>query len=811
VLEKLRETTTPLETIARLERELSEARRSNEALRCELQSQVCLQASLLQSDERFRSLTAISVDWYWEQDEHLRFRVFNGGQLAGMRGPDRSVWLGRLRWELPGIKSDDPIWAAHRKVLEARQPFRNFEFERLERGELRCLSVSGEPVFDEQGNFTGYRGTGRDITEHKLKEDTLRLSMQFLHDIVENIPTAVQLLSVKDDYRFVMWNKAAEAMYGIPAHEAIGQTVHDLWPAEEAQALHRADRSLVASRCAQAVSESAMATRGRGLIRAHLRKVLLLDGAGEVAYLLVVADDITERLASESRLRKSEERFRGLTALSAGWYWEQDSALRFTHLSQKTSETPMGKTRWELDGVETDPAFWRAHRACLDRHETFHDFEYQHTSSEGKTLTVSISGEPIFDASGTFCGYRGVGTDITQRRHTEATLRASETRFRTVVGALVDAVVIRDREGRIVDCNPSAEQFFGRRLHEVRGQLEYCPAWQLFRSDGTPLGADDRPSTLARRTGQRQSDVLRYVTPAGRDVWVVSNVFPMFNEPGNGPSGYVSTLADITEIKQTKQEVLQLNIDLENRVRLRTAELETANKELETFSYSVAHDLRSPLNSIDGFSSLLQKNLAGSGGDNERVLHYLGRIRAGVRQMGELTDGLLELAQLSRANLQHERVDLGRLSHLVFAMLQERDPTRRVDREIQPGLVAVGDPALLRQVLDNLLGNAWKFTSKQAQAKIAVGSLLRPDGRMAFFVRDNGAGFDMAYADKLFGTFQRLHSPGEFSGTGIGLATVHRIITRHAGQIWAEASPGAGATFYFTLGPAVREGGDAAP
>jgi len=196
---------------------------------------------------------------------------------------------------------------------------------------------------------------------------------------------------------------------------------------------------------------------------------------------------------------------------------------------------------------------------------------------------------------------------------------------------------------------------------------------------------------------------------------------------------------------------------------------------------------------------LLDKEI-GASAATERGKHYLARIRAGAVQMGELIDALLALAQVSRTSLRRESVDLSALAETVLNAYREREPGRAAQLAIQPGLVVQGDPGLLRQVLDNLLGNAWKYSSKQPQTHIIFRRESGPDGVAVYTVRDHGAGFDMAYSDKLFGVFQRLHTASEFEGTGIGLATVHKIITRHSGRIWAESAPGQGATFYFTLG-----------
>jgi signal transduction histidine kinase len=254
----------------------------------------------------------------------------------------------------------------------------------------------------------------------------------------------------------------------------------------------------------------------------------------------------------------------------------------------------------------------------------------------------------------------------------------------------------------------------------------------------------------------------------------------------------------LDEIQKQNRELEQARSDLEQRVDARTRELATANKELEAFSYSVSHDLRAPLRAIDGFSKVLLVNYAAS--LDERGRHFLDRVRAGTRRMSELIDDLLGLARVGRKDLVRREVDVSALAGRVAAELARRDAHRAVRVEITGGLCAHADPQLLAIVLENLMGNAWKFTGKVPAPCIEVSQ----DGngaRGAFYVRDNGAGFDMAYADKLFGAFQRLHLDSDFEGTGIGLVTVQRIVTRHGGQVWAEGAVGKGATFYFTLEP----------
>jgi light-regulated signal transduction histidine kinase (bacteriophytochrome) len=288
----------------------------------------------------------------------------------------------------------------------------------------------------------------------------------------------------------------------------------------------------------------------------------------------------------------------------------------------------------------------------------------------------------------------------------------------------------------------------------------------------------------------------RYVRKDGSLVWVNVTV-SLVREPLSEPKYFIGVAEDISQRKRAESEILYLNADLEQRVAERTAELTAVNKELEAFAYSVSHDLRAPLRHIDGFIGLLREQ-AGSALDSQ-AHRYLDIIGEAAQKMGALIDDLLAFSRMGRAELVRRPINMEQLVKDVLQEVEREARERPIDWCIDALPEVEADPAMLRIVLMNLLNNAIKFTGQREQPRVEVGYLMDQPGEVVFFVRDNGAGFDRRYADKLFGVFQRLHRADEFEGTGIGLANVRRIVHRHGGQVWAEGQVDAGATFYFSL------------
>lgn len=380
------------------------------------------------------------------------------------------------------------------------------------------------------------------------------------------------------------------------------------------------------------------------------------------------------------------------------------------------------------------------------------------------------------------------------RAHAEVAAGAEELRLR--YEAVACGILVIDPSGHITHANKAAEEMFGMMAQQMLGR-PMPSLWRAVDDNGFDIPWEERPAIKALHTKARvRRATIGIFRPDGELRWHQVDAVPVLGEDGQALH-VVSSFIDVTERERAQEEIKRLNEELEERVAVRTRELLAANQELEAFSYSVSHDLRAPLRSIDGFSQALLEDcgaLLDQTGED-----YLGRIRAATRRMGGLIDDLLALAHVSRYEMGRERVDLSGLARSIGEQLSRSEPQRQLTYTVAKGLTTGGDPHLLRLVLENLLGNAWKFTAKHPQARIEFGAKVE-SGEPIYFVRDDGVGFSMAYADKLFRPFQRLHSTAEFEGSGVGLATVHRIVQRHGGRAWAEGALEQGATFYFTLG-----------
>jgi PAS domain S-box-containing protein len=557
---------------------------------------------------------------------------------------------------------------------------------------------------------------------------------------------------------------------------------------------------LVAAGIAMAVSEFCFTlyanTNDQYIHLAHMYKV--------VAYLLlyraVFARNVRRPFEQLERARaglaESEARFRNLTELSVDWYWEQDADLRITSISESAgplgglpAADHIGHTLRVLGYRPADPAEAPAQRQRVMARQPFRDHQVRRIDDTGAVHTFSVNGAPLFDAAGTFIGYRGVARDITRAVATERSLRDSEARFRTLFEHSNAAILIFGPDLRVLDANEAAAHFFGRARDSMIGSsIGFARALPPTEYEQSLL------NDLLQGRATHMAWERRFTRPDGQDVWARAESSAV--RGADGAIAYLITvLVDATEAHRAQAALEALNASLEDQVRERTEMLAASNRDLEAFSYTVAHDLRAPLRNIAGFIGLLGGTPGAPLGEEDRA--HVERMRRSVDKLSRLINHLLSLARVKSAAMKFEEIDMRALAADVAEEQRTEYPAARVTIGALPA--ARGDAVFVRQALSNLMQNAFKYSSRVEKPEVEIGWDAVDS---AWFVRDNGAGFDMRYAAKLFTPFQRLHTEAEFAGSGVGLATVKRIIDRHGGHIAFESHVGRGTTVRFTLAAA---------
>lgn len=532
------------------------------------------------------------------------------------------------------------------------------------------------------------------------------------------------------------------------------------------------------------------------------RDKTVIQGLAREAALAINAQRLNDQTRrAENELAQSSKRLQ--LAIDAGdiGIWEWDIATDRLDWSEKLKEI-FGLQPGEFKGMAKEfqdriyPAdtaiLGKATSGALEKDAPF-NVEHRIVKSDGSVSWVNCRATVKRDESGKPVGMVGVLTDINARKETDGAVY----RFKNTLDKTTDCVFMFDPEtlkfnyvnlGAINQVGYSEQEMLGMSPVDIKPEYNESTFRRLIQ----PM-LDGELKQLQFETIHRHKN--GDLIPVEISLTYVQSV---------GDAGrFVAIVDDITERKRIEDELDRHREHLEELVDERTTELRAVNKELETFSYSVSHDLRAPLRSIDGFSLALLDEYFDK--IDEEGQDYLLRVRKSAQTMSELIDDLLELSRLTRSEFKREVVDLSSISSTVLTELAAQEPEREVDVRVEDGIIASGDKRLLKVMMDNLVGNAWKYTGKKAKPAIEFGQMDK-NGERIYFVRDNGAGFDMKYANKLFGAFQRLHSAQDFPGTGVGLAIVQRIVHRHGGRTWAEAEPGRGATFFFSLG--IDSGGD---
>ena len=656
----------------------------------------------------------------------------------------------------------------------------------------------------------------RDVTERVQAEE----AREHLAAVVESTDDAI----ISKDLNGTIngWNHGAENIFGYRAAEMMGKPILMLFPPER---VNEESDILARIRRGESVKhfETVRVRKDGRSIDVSVTISPIKDGSGAIVGASKIARDITERRRAEEALHESQEQFHAMANGIPQLAWMADADGNIFWYNQRWYEYT-GTTFEQMEGwgwqtvhdPEMLPKVLEGWKGAIATGAPF-EMEFPLRGADGSFRMFLTRVMPVKDLEGRVVRWFGTNTDISERKQAQELLaqqaeelsrqaaelarsrEAMEQQSRMlklVLDSMGEGLVAADAQGHFLIWNDAAKKLMGRGATDLPLD-QWTPHYQVYLPDGvTPHPPGSLPLARALRGESVQQELMIQHPEIKEGVFLEVTARPLKDDQGKLCGG-VAAMRDITQRKAAEREIQKLNQDLEARVVERTAQLEAANKDLEAFTYSVSHDLRAPLRHISGFSRILVEEFAPS--LPKQVQHHLGRIEEGAARMGKLVDELLNLARVGRQALTVQATRLGALVQDVVTLLEPETEGRQVEWKIADLPVVECDPTLLRQVFQNLISNALKYSRPRSPAVIEIGQKER-DGQMVIFVKDNGVGFSMKYADKLFGVFQRLHRPEEFEGTGVGLATVQRIVQKHGGRVWAEAEIDCGATFYFTLG-----------
>jgi PAS domain S-box-containing protein len=695
----------------------------------------------------------------------------------------------------------------------------------------RSIIVESRMVLVREAEGSYVLETNRDITLRKKAEAALRESVDQLETRVqertEALAQAIGSLRETEEYfrlivagvkdyailmldpggHIVTWNRGAEHIKGYRAEEILGQHFSRFYPQEDI------DRGKPEQELREAIAEGHYLDEGWRVRKDGSRfwaNVLITPIHGEKGQLRgfsKVTRDMTQIRRDEAALKESQARMGGVINSAMDAIISIDEEQRIV-LFNAAAERMFGCPATTAIGQSID----------LFLPARFREQHRQHVLGFGATGVTSRSMRSLAALSGIRLDgeefpieasisqlevagqriYTVILRDITERERANQSLRKSEAQLQTIVESLDEGVVISDLKGQLLHFNRAALEIHGFESMDecLRREHEFADSFELRDVDGCILPVDQWPVSRILR-GEKLRDMEVHIRRIHSDWERIFNYGgTIAHDPEGQPLMAVITISDITERKRDGEAIRQLNAELEQRVAQRTAQFEAANQELEAFSYSVSHDLRAPLRAVDGFAEALMEDYGPSLPEGGR--NYLRTIRQAAQRMGELIDDLLAFARLGRQPLNKRSMDTAELVRGTLEELKRDWNGRRIDVRVGELPPCHGDRALVKQVWVNLLSNALKYTRRRDSAVVEIGSASK-EGETVYFVRDNGTGFDMKYAHKLFGVFQRLHRAEEFEGTGVGLAIVQRVVHRHGGRVWAEAAVDQGASFYFTL------------
>jgi PAS domain S-box-containing protein len=753
-----------------------------------------VEEALRQSEKKYRIILENIQESYFEVDLAGNLTFFNDS-VCRVLGYSRKELMGMNNRQYTDKEESKKVLKAYNKVYKTGKPIKEFGYWISRKdGIRRYIEGSVTLLKNSSGKPTGFRGITNDFTERKQAEEKLRESEKQYRTFFKTSRDCVFITSI--DGSWIDMNDAAVELFGYSSRDELMRVkIPNLYAKPEDRTKHISTIIEQGNTYDYPVD---LLRKDGGIINTLITSAVRYDADGKAIGFMGTIKDITERKQAEESLKETELKFRTIfDSASDGIILLNVGSGKFSAANEKICDM-LGYTKEELLKLsfsdihpeESIPYVNEQFKKIMKKEILV----AQNIPLLKKDKTVSfadISGSAITLGEKEYS--LGVFRDITERKQAETSLRNSEIKYRNLFESASDTIFLMDKD-IFIDCNQEALNMFGCTREQIIGQPPY-----RFSPEVQPDGRNSKEKALekinAALRGQPQHFEWKHIRYDGTliDAEISLNAL---NVNDMGKYHIQALCRDITERKKVEEELKKHREHLEELVRERTINLEAANKELEAFSYSASHDLRAPLRSIDGFSQALledcEDKLDIQGKD------YLIRIRAATRRMAELIEDLMQLSRITLTEMSMEKINLTRIARSVRDELQKSQPQRHVEIKIVDGLEDTADSKLMRIVLENLLGNAWKFTGKQAKTVIEFG-FTKKGKKKVYFIRDNGSGFDMAYADKLFAPFQRLHTEEEFPGTGIGLATVRRIIHRHGGKVWAEGQTGKGATFYFSL------------
>ena len=747
----------------------------------DLQAQKSLEEAARHSETRYRTLVESLPQMVFAKDTNSRYISCNQNfaRLLGIRAEE---FAGKTDYDFFESALAEKYRADDRRVMQSGVAEEIVE-EYKRDGQTMIVQTVKAPLRDADGNTIGVLGVFSDVTarmqaEKKLRERAALLDLA--HDAI---------LFRGLDGRILLWNRGAKDLYGWTAEEAAGNVARELLQTVFPETMERIEAVIRKTREWEGELKH-ICRDGRAIVVAS-RWSLLRDEQGNPAAIMEINRDITDRKQAEEALRKASHYTRSLIEASVDPLVTISREGKITDVNEAT-EKVTGVSRQRLIGTDfsnyfTEPEKAREGYEMVFAQGAVHDYPLAIRSASSVVTDVLYNASVFRNEAGEVEGVFAAARDVTERKQAELALTKATLYTRSLIEASLDPLVTISREGKITDVNEATEKVTG------------VPRQRLIGTDFSDYFTQPEMARRGYRQVFAEGSVMDYPLAlrhvSGKLTEVLYNA-SVFRDQAGEVEGVFAAARDVTERNRAEEEVRKLNEELEQRVAARTEELRVVNKELEAFNYAVAHDLRAPLRHVHGFAEMLAEEARPVLTDSCK--HQLDTILDSVQHMSQLLEDLLKLSRLGRQDLSKQACSANSLVAEVINALKPESKGREVEWRITDLPPVECDPALFKQVLMNLLSNALKFTRTRRPAIIEVGQTTI-DGEAVIFIRDNGVGFSMNYADKLFGLFQRLHRQQDFEGTGVGLAIVQRIMHRHGGRVWAEAELDKGATFYLSL------------